>query len=206
MSQNNISEVTSTNQIADLLGIKPATVTSMLKKLREKELITYQRYGKVALTSIGIASALLVIRKHRLWESFLVNALHFTWDEVHEVAEQLEHIQSEKLINKLDAFLSFPKVDPHGDPIPDLYGNMPILPTTTMLEMTVTSFATIIAVKKSNPTFLMELAQIGIQIHTKVQLIAIDKQHQRVHVNIPENKEIQLPFEIASNLIIQTIS
>ena len=106
-----------TNELALLLVVKPATVNHMLKKLKEKELVDYEKYGKIKLTNKGKKIALYIIRKHRLWETFLYQKLEFSWEEVHEVAEQLEHIQSEKLVDKLDKFLDYPEFDPHGDPI-----------------------------------------------------------------------------------------
>nr|MBP6557827.1 metal-dependent transcriptional regulator [Flavobacterium sp.] len=111
-----------TNAIAGMLETKASSVTDMLKKLSEKDLVSYQKYQGVSLTENGLLSAKMIVRKHRLWEVFLVEKLAFNWDEVHEIAEELEHIKSEALINKLDAFLGFPAFDPHGDPIPNEKG------------------------------------------------------------------------------------
>jgi DtxR family Mn-dependent transcriptional regulator len=111
-----------TNAIAGMLDTKASSVTDMMKKLSEKNLVSYQKYQGVTLSEKGLQSAKMIVRKHRLWEVFLVDKLGFSWDEVHEIAEELEHIKSEKLINKLDAFLGFPAADPHGDPIPDEKG------------------------------------------------------------------------------------
>ena len=113
-----------TNAIAGMLDTKASSVTDMLKKLAEKELVSYQKYQGVTLTDKGFYSAKMIVRKHRLWEVFLVDKLNFSWDEVHEIAEELEHIKSENLINKLDAFLDFPLFDPHGDPIPNADGEI----------------------------------------------------------------------------------
>src|SRR6201995_1848842 len=121
LSLNN--ESVSTNQIAALLSTSAASVTDMLKKLAEKQLINYARYQGVTLTSAGEKIALHIIRKHRLWEYFLVEKLHFKWDEVHEMAEEMEHISSVELIDRLDKFMGYPKHDPHGDPIPDSEGH-----------------------------------------------------------------------------------
>lgn len=107
-----------TNELALHLNIKPSSVNDMLKKLHEKQLVHHERYKKIRLTEQGEILAIDIIRKHRLWETFLHNSLHFSWDEVHELAEELEHIQSKKLIQRLDEFLGFPKQDPHGHPIP----------------------------------------------------------------------------------------
>ena len=113
-----------TNAIAAMLDTKASSVTDMLKKLSEKDWINYQKYQGVSLTDKGKFNAKIIVRKHRLWEVFLVEKLGFAWDEVHEVAEELEHIQSEKLINQLDQFLNFPSFDPHGDPIPNAKGEI----------------------------------------------------------------------------------
>ncbi|MEO0066766.1 MAG: hypothetical protein RI983_2092 [Bacteroidota bacterium] len=118
-------EEAGTNEIAAQLGVKPASVNDMLKKLKDKKLIQYERYGKSSLTKEGKKRAIEIVRKHRLWETFLHEKLDFNWDEVHEVAEQLEHIQSKKLIDKLDQFLEYPSIDPHGDPIPNAKGEWP---------------------------------------------------------------------------------
>ncbi len=117
-SDGNEPEVTGTNQLAKYLNVRPATANDMLKKLKEKLLVEQEKYGKITLTEEGRSRALLIIRKHRIWETFLHDILHFEDDEVHEIAEQLEHIKSDKLIDRLDAFLNFPKVDPHGAEIP----------------------------------------------------------------------------------------
>ena len=114
----------STNAIAEKLETKASSVTDMIKKLSEKKVVVYKKYHGVHLTEEGSKIAANVIRKHRLWEVFLVDKLNFSWDEVHDVAEQLEHIKSPKLINQLDALLGFPTHDPHGDPIPDKNGNL----------------------------------------------------------------------------------
>src|ERR1700755_1730561 len=116
------SESVSTNQIAAALNTKAASVTDMLKKLAEKQLINYTRYQGVTLTATGEQIALSIVRKHRLWEYFLVEKLNFKWDEVHDVAEELEHISSKELVDRLHRFMGYPKYDPHGDPIPDSKG------------------------------------------------------------------------------------
>ena len=116
-----------TNAIAGMLDTKASSVTDMLKKLSDKELVDYQKYQGVFLTDKGKLNAKMIVRNHRLWEVFLVEKLGFAWDEVHEVAEELEHIRSEKLINQLDKFLNFPSFDPHGDPIPNAKGEIPTI-------------------------------------------------------------------------------
>ncbi|HVS98647.1 MAG TPA: metal-dependent transcriptional regulator, partial [Puia sp.] len=116
--------VVTTNALAAALNTRPASVTDMLKKLKDQRLLIYERYKGFKLSNEGRKAAVLVIRKHRLWEYFLVKKLQFGWDEVHEIAEEMEHISSRKLVDKLDAFLGFPDTDPHGDPIPDSQGRL----------------------------------------------------------------------------------
>lgn len=113
-----------TNSLASHLEIKPSSVNEMLKKLRAKKLIEQERYGKIFFTELGKNTAVEIVRKHRIWETFLHKKLNFTWDEVHDVAEQLEHIQSTKLTDRLYEYLGKPTLDPHGEPIPDAFGNI----------------------------------------------------------------------------------
>lgn len=201
LGNSSLHEQTSTNSIAESLLIKPATVTSMLKKLREKKLISYERYGKVSLTQKGNELALQIVRKHRLWEVFLVEKLNFKWNEVHEVAEQLEHIQSEKLINKLDAFLEFPTHDPHGDPIPDTQGKVVSISKTTLAEATMGATYKVVAVKDSSSDFLHYLMQLHITLSTTIKVIRkIEFDHSmQIVVN---KKELNVSEKFASNIII----
>lgn len=125
------------NRLASCLEVKPATVSDMVRKLKDKFLVNYEKYGKVSLTEDGRFKGMMVIRRHRLWETFLSSKLDFSWDEVHEVAEELEHIHSEKLINRLDAFLDFPEFDPHGDAIPNKDGEILLSVRRTLSEVEV---------------------------------------------------------------------
>ena len=135
------------NRLAAFLSVKPATVSDMVRKLKEKDLIHYEKYGKVSLTDQGRFKGMMVIRRHRLWETFLTNTLDFTWDEVHELAEELEHIHSEKLINRLDAFLEFPQFDPHGDAIPNQLGEVLLAFRKTLSEVEIGKTYRIVAVR-----------------------------------------------------------
>ena len=126
----------------------------MLKKLKEKELVDYEKYGKITLTKTGRKKALDIIRKHRLWETFLYEKLEFSWDEVHEVAEQLEHIQSEKLVDKLEKLLEYPDFDPHGDPIPNKKGEIKVQVKKTLSDVAVGSSCQMVAVKDDSSSFL----------------------------------------------------
>ncbi len=151
------AEVVSTNAIADRVVAKASSVTDMVKKLADKKLVNHIKYQGVSLTKSGRLAAALVIRKHRLWEVFLVEKLNFSWDEVHEVAEQLEHVKSLKLINELDAFLGYPTHDPHGDPIPDKEGNCTPIKSVNVLNVGIGGKGILSFVKDSSDTFLKYL-------------------------------------------------
>lgn len=161
-----------TNELAAHMGVKPATATDMLKKLKAKELIDYEKYGKISLTAEGKKSALEVLRKHRLWETFLYEKLEFTWDEVHEVAEQLEHINSQKLVSKLDKFLGYPEFDPHGDAIPDANGEIKVQSKKTLSEAEVGSTCLMVAVKDNSAPFLQYVVKVGLGLNNKIKVLA----------------------------------
>lgn len=152
------------NQLAASLNVKPATVSDMVRKLKEKDLVNYKRYGKVSLTEAGQLAGMMVIRRHRLWETFLQSKLGFTWDEVHEVAEELEHVHSHKLIDKLDEFLGYPEFDPHGDAIPDIKGEIAIPHRKTLLEAEIGRELMVVAVKDNSTEFLQYVNKIGLKI------------------------------------------
>ena len=159
-----------TNELADELNVVPATVTNMLKKLREKEMVDYQKYGSISLTSLGLENAVSIVRKHRLWETFLYERLEFTWDEVHEVAEQLEHIKSKKLVDQLDKMLDYPEVDPHGDPIPKSDGKLDRMTKRTLVEVPVGGSYQIVSVKDASAAFLKYAASLGIGIDLEIKV------------------------------------
>jgi DtxR family transcriptional regulator, Mn-dependent transcriptional regulator len=162
-----------TNELASVLAVKPATVTAMLKRLKDKSYINYEKYAKINLTDTGKSIALEIIRKHRLWETFLYQKLDFSWDEVHEVAEQLEHIQSAKLVDKLDKFLNFPEFDPHGDPIPNRQGEIKIQPKKTLSEVIAGEKCKMIAVKDNSSPFLQYAVKLGLGIDNVIKVLTI---------------------------------
>lgn len=164
----------STNAIAESMETKPSSVTDMLKKLAEKSLINYVKYQGVSLTEKGNLAAKMIIRKHRLWEVFLVEKLEFSWDEVHEIAEQLEHIKSDKLINKLDKFLNFPTEDPHGDPIPNANGQIMKTDKKLLAELHVNQTGICVGVIDSSPSFLQYLDNKGISLGAKIEVLDIE--------------------------------
>lgn len=161
----------STNAIADNLQTKAASVTDMIKKLSSKGVLSYQKYHGVNVSETGRKAALQVIRKHRLWETFLVQKLKFNWDEVHEVAEQLEHIKSPLLIKRLDEFLAYPKYDPHGDPIPDENGEFKVLAQMALKDCELDQEGIIVSVNDSSSSFLQYLDKIGAYIGAKIKVV-----------------------------------
>ncbi len=163
-------EVT-TNAIANRIQTKASSVTDMLKKLADKELLHYKKYQGVKLTEQGRTLAAKIVRKHRLWEVFLVEKLNFSWDEVHEVAEQLEHIKSKKLVAELDTFLGYPKTDPHGDPIPDEHGNIQVFDNSVLSSCKKGERGICVGVKDSSARFLQYLDKLGISLGNELQVI-----------------------------------
>ncbi|MEZ4792239.1 MAG: metal-dependent transcriptional regulator [Gelidibacter sp.] len=195
-------EAVSTNAIAEQLETKASSVTDMVKKLAEKDLANYIKYQGVSLTKMGRQAATSVIRKHRLWEVFLVDTLNFSWDEVHDIAEQLEHIKSEKLIDELDAFLGFPKEDPHGDPIPDKQGNFAKISKTLLSECNIGSEGIFIGVKDSSASFLQYLDKQRISLGDKIKLLHRELFDQSLEISI-NGSIINISNMTASNIFLQ---
>ena len=192
----------STNAIAEKMETKASSVTDMLKKLAEKELIVYKKYQGVLLTEKGKHLAKMIVRKHRLWEVFLVDKLQFSWDEVHDIAEQLEHIKSEKLINKLDDFLDNPTEDPHGDPIPDSNGQMIKVDKKLLSELTENQIGICVGVKDTSSEFLKYLDKQGIALGSKIEIIS--KETFDLSLKITANaKDLTISNKIASNLFVK---
>ena len=191
-----------TNAIAEQMETKPSSVTDMAKKLAEKGLVHYKKYQGVSLTDYGVKTALSIIRKHRLWEVFLVKKLDFTWDEVHEVAEQLEHIKSEKLIDKLDELLDFPKYDPHGDPIPTRDGKFMERDQQLLSEMPVGAKGICVGVKDSSAVFLQYLDKHGIALGKSIQILSKEAFDGSLHLYIG-NREHVVSHQIAANLYLK---
>lgn len=192
-----------TNEVADAMSTKPASVTDMVKKLSTKKLIGYEKYYGVTLTKQGKSNALSIIRKHRLWETFLVAKLHFNWDQVHEVAEQLEHIQSALLIEKLDEFLDFPTADPHGHPIPDKNGLMKEYNHMPLSEVSQMKKTVLRSVKRGTPSFLQYLSKIGIYIGAKLTILEKMEFDGSLEILIDDNKRIFISRDAAENLLVK---
>jgi DtxR family Mn-dependent transcriptional regulator len=204
LSAETDSEV-STNAVAELTMTKAASVSDMLRKLSEKQLVNYQKYQGVRLTELGESVALKVIRKHRLWEVFLVDKLGFNWDEVHEIAEQLEHIDSEELVERLDEFLGFPKFDPHGDPIPDTHGFMPELRSQCLSETGLGQIVVMVGVSEHSATFLQYLAKIGLTLGSQITITEFNEFDKSLSVNIGKNINHFISHEVAKNLLVKSI-
>ena len=196
-----ISNPVQTNAIAEKIQTKAASVTDMLKKLSDKELVDYVKYQGVTLTEKGKLAAINIVRKHRLWEVFLVEKLSFKWDEVHDVAEELEHIKSTLLIERLDEFLEFPKVDPHGDPIPDQYGNFADISFVKLSKLKVSDKGTITGVSEHSSPFLKHLEKLGLTLGKKIEVSEIIDFDGSVELSIEGNK-INISREVAKHILI----
>lgn len=194
-------EMVSTNTISRYLSTSPASVTDMIKRLHEKGLVEYQPYKGVSLSPEGEKIALKIIRKHRLWEVFLVKTLHFSWDQVHETAEQLEHINSPELIEKLDEFLGFPRFDPHGDPIPNKDGEIQQRETVLLSEVEVGGNYTMVGVNLHSPEFLQYLEKIGLVIGTDIEVLEKISFDQSLLLTY-EGRQIIISGEIAKQLLV----
>jgi DtxR family Mn-dependent transcriptional regulator len=192
----------STNDLAGQMETKPSSVTDMVKRLSEKGLVHYKKYQGVRLTEEGTLKALKVIRKHRLWEAFLVDKLDFSWDEVHEVAEQLEHIESEKLIDRLDALLDFPDYDPHGDPIPDKHGRFKTRDKKLLSSMPVPSQGICVGVRDSSTPFLKFLDRNHIALGREIQILEKEPYDHSLRVQIGDHR-LRISHQIASNLYVK---
>jgi len=192
-----------TNAIAEQMETKPSSVTDMVKKLSEKKLVNYIKYQGVTLTEKGKKTALTIIRKHRLWEVFLVDKLKFHWDEVHEIAEQLEHIHSEELIVRLDKFLGEPDFDPHGDPIPDKDGNIKRTEKKLLSDLNKNQGGVCVGVKESSPEFLQYLDKKKITIGTKIQVLGKEFFDGSM-VILVGNDQSFISKKTAENLYVQT--
>jgi len=188
--------------IAARLDINPATVTEMLRRLRDKKLIVYSRLDGASLTKLGKDLALKVVRKHRLWETFLVQKMEFTWAEVHEVAEQLEHLQSDKLMEQLDKLLGYPQFDPHGDPIPDRHGKLPRLKALPLSERTPGRKFRLVAVADNSPAFLTLLDTLKLALNDTIEIIDVREYDSSLNVILDGRTPATLSREISRNLLV----
>jgi len=202
--ENSYKSGVSTNALAEEMQTKASSVTDMIKRLSDKDLVNYKKYQGVKLSEPGRNAAIGVIRKHRLWEVFLVDKLNFNWDEVHEIAEQLEHIKSEKLTNQLDKFLEYPKRDPHGDPIPDAQGNFAVANRILLSDLGKGETGICVGVKDSSTEFLQYLDKNKISLGKKIKVIEKEEFDQSMVIVIDEN-ELRISNQISTNLFIKTL-
>jgi DtxR family transcriptional regulator, Mn-dependent transcriptional regulator len=192
----------STNDVSAEMKTKPASVSDMLRKLGEKEVIEYRKYYGLHITEEGKKLALQTIRKHRLWEVFLVEKLKFSWDEVNEVANELSHVKSRILTQRLDEYLGFPKFDPHGDPIPDEYGDIRARPRQLLNELDLGSTGQIVAVKDSSPAFLRYLDKVGAYIGARIKVLDKTEFDGSVEILVDNKKTIFMSKDVAGNILV----
>jgi DtxR family Mn-dependent transcriptional regulator len=195
-------EAVQTNAIAEGMQTKPASVTDMIRKLAIKKMVNYVKYQGVTLTESGKAIAVEIIRKHRLWEVFLVKNLNFKWDEVHDIAEQLEHINSVELIDKLDEYLGHPKLDPHGDPIPDKDGVFEESNLIKLNKLAPRTNAIIVGVSEHSSSFLKYLDQVGLILGKQLQLIEVIDFDGSIEILI-DKKKVLISREVAKHILIK---
>ena len=192
----------STNDIAKLVNTRAASVTDMLKRLADKNLVHYKKYQGVSLTDLGKKAAINIIRKHRLWESFLVDKLNFKWDEVHDIAEQMEHVESEELINRLNEFLGFPEYDPHGDPIPSKNGVFAGKEMNVLHDMPVGFIGIISGVNEHSQAFLNHLDKINIKLGVQVKVEDRNDYDNSFWIRIGSTEPVFISKEVAKNLLV----
>jgi len=198
-----VNETVSTNALAQELLTRPASVTDMMKKLKTKKLIHYQPYQGFRLNSEGKKVALGIIRRHRLWEYFLSEKLKFEWDEVHEVAEELEHVSSRKLIDKLDEFLGHPRFDPHGDPIPDVHGKMLDHERVSLADLALNTSAEVCHVGNQSSEMLEVLRHKNIAIGTKLEAKRKFDFDNSVEIKIRQHGTATISEQLAKNIFVK---
>jgi DtxR family Mn-dependent transcriptional regulator len=203
INMTNSGEGVSTNELSEHLHNKAGSVTDMLKKLSEKKLINYQKYKGVFLTGKGEKLALGIVRKHRLWEVFLMQKLMFRWDEVHEIAEQLEHIKSDELIDRLDNFLGRPKYDPHGDPIPDANGQLHAVKAHPLNQYREKGNFIFMGVCEHSKAFLQHLTSVGLKIGDAIKVEEINEFDNSYKVKINKNASQFFSNKVASNILVE---
>lgn len=193
-----------TNALAAAMGTSAASATDMLKRLSDKQLVAYEKYRGVTLTEAGSQLATALIRKHRLWEVFLVDKLGFAWDEVHDFAEQLEHVQGEHLTERLDDFLGHPRFDPHGDPIPDAQGRWIRRPQARLATLAPGQRGVVTGVDDHSSAFLQYLDELGIGLGVEIKLIERTAYDQSTKVGIGAGESI-LSEKVCQNLFVRII-
>ncbi|MCP9755626.1 metal-dependent transcriptional regulator [Lacihabitans sp. CCS-44] len=197
------NEEVSVLDLSKSLTIKMPTVNSMVKKLSGKGLISYEKYKPLMLTQSGRRAAGLIIRKHRLVEMFLVQHLGFGWDEVHEIAEQIEHIKSQRFFDRIDQLLDFPKVDPHGSPIPDINGDIAVQNYMKLEECAEKQIAMFMSVGSSQDSFLKLIDKLNLKLGDKVEILEIQDFDKTMRVLVNDASEKTLSQMVAANILVQ---
>lgn len=197
------NEEVSVLDLSKRLNIKMPTVNSMVKKLSAKELISYEKYKPLTLTQGGKRAAGLIIRKHRLVEMFLVEHLGFGWDEVHEIAEQIEHIKSQRFFDRIDQLLDFPKVDPHGSPIPDINGEVAVQNYRKLEECLESQQGTFMSVGSSQDSFLKFIDKLNLKLGDKIKVLEIQDFDKTMRVLVNNNTEQTLSQMVAANILVK---
>ncbi len=193
----------STNAIASELAMTAAAVSDMLKRLSAKKLVNYKKHRGVTLTNDGSQLATMLIRKHRLWEVFLFKVLNFSWDEVHDIAEQLEHIQSDQLVNRLDQFLGQPKFDPHGDPIPDANGKFTARKQRPLASLEEGETGIVVGVQDHSAAFLQYLDKMQLGLGVPIKILEIFEFDGSVKVKLKNKQELTISNKVSENLLVQ---
>jgi DtxR family Mn-dependent transcriptional regulator len=200
--QESNGEVVATSSLAQVMGVHSPSVTDMLKRMARKKLVIYQKSKGFKLTEKGRKVAVGIIRNHRLWEVFLVDKLGFRWDEVHDIAEELEHIQSETLVNKLDAYLGYPKADPHGDPIPDSNGVLPKSKSVFLSSLQTDEQGKFTGVVDHSAAFLSYLDKIGLSLGDSIKVKAIEEFDKTYTLQLKGQKEVVVSLKVANSLLV----
>ncbi len=197
--------IVKTNDLAYKLEHSAASVTDMLKRLSDKKLVSYKKYYGVSLTKIGQQIAIQVMRKHRLWETFLAKNLKFTWDKIHEIAEQLEHIQSDELVDKMDEYLGYPKFDPHGDPIPDKHGNILVPNVICLTDAKLKKLYILQNVNDDSASFLKYLNKIQLQLNDKIKIIEKEEFDETMQIIVNDKRQITISNDAAQNMFVKSV-
>lgn len=201
LSEHDDKEIT-TNAIAERVGIASSSVTVMLRRLSEKKLIEYTKYKGVMLTGEGREIAINIIRKHRIWEVFLVDKLGFGWDKVHNMAEELEHINSEELIEKLYEFLGRPGFDPHGDPIPTAHGKFIHVKTLKLSEVKVNKVVKMCGVIDHSSPFLQYLDKVGVSLGSEIEVREITDFDKSMKIAVQGSEAFFISHEVGKNVLV----
>jgi len=203
LSEEEGNETATTNAISTEMNTAAASVTDMLRRLSDKQLINYEKYKGVTLTIEGKSVATALIRKHRLWECFLVEKLHFDWDEIHDIAEQLEHVNSLELVTRLNDYLGNPRFDPHGDPIPDENGNMPVREQVSILRLKPGETGKLTGLRNNSDQLMKYLKKNNIGIGTKITIVEHHEFDESLSVKIDDQQEMGLSNKVSKNLLVQ---